>query len=97
MDPSHMVKLIRNRLASCGTFFDTSGNKIEWRYIKALYEYSQKQGLYTHKLTKKHMEWKRHVMNVRIAVETMSNSVADSIEYLMRQNIAEFQGTQKHY
>lgn len=59
MDPSHMVKLIRNRLASCGKFIDADGNKIEWRYIAALYEYSIKHGLYTHKLTKKHMEWKR--------------------------------------
>lgn len=92
LDPSHMVKLVRNRLASCGKFFDDDGNPIEWRYIVSLYKYSIKHGFHTHKLTKKHIEWERHSMNVRIAVETLSDSTANSIQFLMERNIPEFQG-----
>lgn len=92
LDPCHMIKLVRNRLASSGKFFDIDGNQIEWKYIVALYNYSINHDFHTHKLTKKHIEWERHSMNVRIAVETLSNSVANSIQFLMEQNIEEFQG-----
>lgn len=94
LDPCHMLKLIRNRLASCGKFFDTNGNQIEWRYIVALYEYSIKNDFHTHKLTKKHIDWEHHAMNVRIAAETLSNSVANSIQFLMERNVEAFQGTE---
>lgn len=92
LDPSHMVKLVRNRLASCEKFIDINGNQIEWRYIENLYKYSIKNDFHPHKLTKKHIEWKRHSMNVRIAVETLSDSTANSIQFLMQQNVPEFQG-----
>lgn len=94
LDPCHMLKLIRNRLASCSKFIDGENNNIEWRYIVALYQYSIKNGLHTHKLTKKHIDWERHSMNVRIACETFSDSVANSIQFLMDQNVPEFQGAQ---
>lgn len=95
LDPSHMIKLTRNRLASCEKFLDGAGNKIEWRYIVSLYEYSLANDFHTHKLTKKHVvDWERHDMNVRIAVETFSESVASSIEVLMNQNVPEFQGAE---
>lgn len=94
LDPCHMEKLIRGRLATCKVFYDVNGNKIEWRYIEALYEYSCKNDFRTHKLTKKHMQWERNSMNVRLAVETFSESVASSLEYLMKQGVPEFQGAQ---
>lgn len=40
----------------------------------------------THRLTKKHIQWYRNKMNVKLAVQTLSNSVADSIEYLDRHD-----------
>lgn len=89
-----MIKLVRNRLASCEKFLDGDGNKIEWRFIVALYKYSIENDFYTHKLTKKHMEWERHAMNVRIAAETFSESVASSIEVLMNQKVKLFEGAQ---
>lgn len=92
LDPCHMEKLLRNRWATCQVFFDANRNKIEWRYIVELYKYSCKNDFQTHKLSKKHIEWKRHSMNVRIAAETFSESVASSLEYLMDQNVEEFQG-----
>lgn len=95
LDPCHMIKLARNTLSNRKEFFAQSKkNKIEWRYIEALYNYSCKNGLKTHKLTKKHIEWKRHAMNVRLATQTFSNSVADAIQFLMGEGVPEFQGAE---
>lgn len=92
LDPCHMEKLIRNRWATCKVFFDGAGNKIEWKYIEDLHKYSCQNDFRTHKITKKHMQWERNAMNVRIAVETFSESVASSIEYLMEHKVPEFIG-----
>lgn len=94
LDPSHMEKLVRNRLASCEVSFDSNGNKIEWRYILQLYEFSNKNDFHAHKLTKKHIEWKQNAMNVRLAAETFSESVAGCIEFLMKQKFPGFEGAQ---
>lgn len=95
LDPCHMEKLVRGRWATCEVFYDAKGKKIEWRYIEALYEYSCKNDFKTHKLTKKHMQWQRNPMNVRLAVETFSESVASSIEFLMEQGVPQFQGARE--
>lgn len=94
LDPCRMEKLVRNRWDSCQVFFDGDGNKIEWKFIVELYKYSCNNDFRTHKLTKKHIEWKHLCMNVRLAAETFSESVASSIEFLMKQGIPEFQGAQ---
>lgn len=95
LDPCHMIKLVRNTLGTRKEFFVVKKEeKIEWRYIESLYQYSREMNVHTHKLTKKHVEWKRNPMNVRLAVQTFGNSVADSIQFLMEQNVPEFQGAE---
>lgn len=93
-DPCHAEKLVRNALASKKVIYDENGGKIEWRYFVSLYEVSKQNKLRTHKLTKKHMQWERVCMNVRIANETMSNSVANSLQFMMDQNHLEFIGAE---
>lgn len=95
LDPCHMLKLIRNTFSKRSVFYvGSKQRKIEWRYIEALYQYSLENDFKTHKLTKKHMQWTRNPMNVRLASQTFSYSVADSIQYLMEQGIPEFQGAE---
>lgn len=94
LDPCHMEKLVRNRLASCGVFFLKNGDKIEWRFIEELYKFSCTNDFRCHKLTKKHIEWRQRSMNVSLAVETFSESTARSIEYLMNLNVPQFQDAQ---
>lgn len=94
LDPCHMEKLVRGRLASTKFFVDGNEGKIEWKYIEKLHDYTVSHGLQTHKLTKKHIQWKSQSMSVRLAVETFSESVASSIEKLMQLNIPEFNGAQ---
>lgn len=82
LDPAHMLKLMRNCLGS-RNLVDADGGIIEWKFIELLYE-TQKNLTYNlgNKLTKEHMEWESRKMSVRLAGETLSNSVADSIEFL---------------
>lgn len=91
-DPSHMIKLLRNNLYNRKEFVDSEGGKIEWKYIKALVDFGEKNifGL-THKLTNRHIDFKNKKMHVRTAVRTLSRSTADSLEFLMRQNIPVFE------
>lgn len=90
LDPCHMEKLARNALATKGVFYDTENGKIEWRFIESLHKFSKQNFFPMHKLSKKHIQWNRNQMNVRLAVQTLSESVAKSIEFLMDQGHPEF-------
>lgn len=78
-----------------GFFVGNKKKKVEWRYIESLHEYSQQQSIRVHKLTRKHIQWGRNPMNVCLAVQTFSDTVADSLQFLMEQNIPEFQGAEE--
>lgn len=93
LDACHAEKLARNTLAGKEIIYEPNG-KIEWRYIQSLYNYSKNNELQTHKLTKKHVEWKSCKMNVRIACQTFSKSVADSIQFLLDQNYPDMAGAE---
>lgn len=82
LDPAHMLKLMRNCLGT-RNLIDADGGVIEWKYIELLQQ-TQESLSYNlnNKLTKAHMEWQSKKMSVRLAGETLSNSVADSIEFL---------------
>lgn len=92
LDPSHMEKLIRNLLGNHKELLTESGKKIEWKYFVELEKMSKGGNMLTHKLTKKHIEFKQNIMNVRIANETFSQSVADSMRILKNQNHPLFLG-----
>ncbi|KAL3186227.1 hypothetical protein MRX96_027953 [Rhipicephalus microplus] len=82
LDPCHMIKLIRNSLATMCYITDVDGNHIKWAYIKALEALQREEGLRLgNKLTKVHMQWEKQKMKVRLAVQALSASVADALEF----------------
>lgn len=90
-DPSHMIKLARNCVANNSFLMNKDQLRIEWNYFETLEEFRNKRGfIRTHKLNKKHIQYKNFKMNVRLAVETLSNSVANSMQYLQSQGYKEF-------
>lgn len=89
-DPCHMMKLIRNVLARKKVILDDNKLKIEWKYIVSLYNYTKKDSIRCHKITKKHIQWEQNMMNVRVAAETLSESVASCMEFLMKQHHPDF-------
>jgi hypothetical protein len=93
-DACHMVKLVRNCLGEKGEIYDDNGDAIYWRYIDELCKLQTEEGLrLANRLAKRHIDWRKHKMRVRVAVQTFSNSVADAIEYCMNTlQLPNFQG-----
>lgn len=82
LDPCHMIKLLRNALGDVGYIRDPSRGKIEWAYFVRLENLRVKRKYVTHKLNKKHIQYFRNKMNVKLATQTLSTSVASSMVYL---------------
>lgn len=58
-----------------------------------LVNYSGKENFgLTHKLNKRHLQFKDRVMHVRTAVETLSSSTADSLHFLKENGVKQFLG-----
>lgn len=84
-DACHMLKLIRNTFGQWQVLSDGDNQKIEWKYLEYLVECKEKNMLnLTHKLTRKHMQWYRKKMKVSIATQTLSESTANSMEFLLK-------------
>ena len=82
-DPCHMLKLARNALADYGSFVDCKGQSVRWKDIKDLQNLQQSAGLnLKNKLSSNHHRFQKHKMNVQLAAQTISSSVADAIEFL---------------
>jgi len=82
LDPCHMFKLIRNSFGDLGKFFDANGNAIEWEFIKTLHQLQEKEGLHLgNKLRAAHIDYHKKQMNVKLAVQLLSDSVADSLQF----------------
>lgn len=91
-DPSHMEKLVRNTLGNIQTIF-ADGQKIEWKYFVDLVNCSRQKNLgLGHKMNKRHIEWKYRKMHVRTAIETLSGSTANCMEFLKENGVPEFVG-----
>lgn len=93
LDPSHMLKLARNAIGSYKTLYDGENGNIRWRYFVSLETFRNEKGYaLAHKVTKKHIQWNRAPMRVRLAAETLSNSVANAMEFLETKGNQEFAG-----
>lgn len=88
LDPPHMLKLLRNCLAAKGELKDSDGNNIAWSYFEKLI--LTKSNLAAHKMTRKHLNYESNKMNVRLAAQTLSLSVAQSMEALLRSGDLNF-------
>ena len=93
MDNAHMVKLARNTLAK-HAMKNKDGKVISWSYIKELHSLQTKEGLrFANKLTAAHVdEWHRRKMKVKLAVQVLSQSVADALQFLLDQGHPNFAG-----
>lgn len=90
-DIPHMLKHVRNCLGENFFLRDKANRPINWVFIERLYR-SKKSDLTSHKLTKKHLDWEGNKMNVTLAAQTISNSVAETIEKLSSNGDNLFKG-----
>lgn len=82
LDPPHCIKLIRNCLAAKKSLTDENIDPICWLFFENLV--SAKGDLVSHKMTRKHIDFHSNKMNVKIAAQTLSFSVANSMELLLK-------------
>lgn len=93
-DPPHMLKLFRGCLKHHQLYYDDK--PIHWNFIKNLHEMQKQRNINLgNKLTDKHLNFHVMPMNVRMACETMSNSVADGIDQLRNDGYEEFEGSRE--
>lgn len=94
LDPAHILKSVRNSLASQKVLISPSGI-VSWDFIVKLHLLQQAEGLRAgNKLKRHHIEWDRHKMKVNIAAQTLSASVADALDFLREDlQLPEFQGS----
>lgn len=92
-DPPHMLKLFRNCLGDQKILHDRDGRTIEWKFIERLYR-SKENELASNKLTRKHIDWKASPMNVKLAAQTLSMSVSESINRLRLNGLKQFAGSE---
>lgn len=82
LDACHMLKLVRNCLASLGVIKHRE-NLIKWSFLEHLVDTQTSEGLHAAtKLRKRHVQWQREKMKVKLAAQTFSNSVADALLFL---------------
>ena len=71
---------------------DGENNLIEWEYMTLLHQVQLQEGLkFANKISRKHVEFHRNKMNVKIVAQVMS-SVATAIEFLMTSGYPGFSG-----
>lgn len=94
-DPVHMLKVVRNTFAH-HKLFDPEDREVNFKYVVALYEVQKEVGLnLRNKLQSEHIDYKRRSMNVRLAAQLLSRSVADDIDHCREVlRIEEFAGSE---
>ena len=81
LDVCHMLKLLRGAFTS-ELMTTPDGRVINWDYIKALNNLQEKEGLrLANKLKTSHVLWRNQKMNVKLAAQVFSCSVANALEY----------------
>ena len=94
-DVVHMLKLLRNMLASYKVIEWVDGS-IEWKYIESLQNLQENEGIKAaNKLSKNHVHFEMHKMKVKLAAQIFSSSVADAIDFCRDDlELAEFKGSE---
>lgn len=94
LDSCHMLKLVRNKIATKQTLYDGDGNEVCWQYLVDLVRMKDRGFGFTHKMNRKHINWEQRKMKVDVAAQTLSESTASSIEYLLKKGVTEFAGAE---
>ena len=92
-DTCQMIKLMRNLLCYYKTICHLEHqilHPIKWKDIEDLNTLQEDVGFtLANKLKRKHIIWTKHKMNVSLAAQTLSASVASSIDFLGKKFICQ--------
>lgn len=92
-DPSHMIKLVRKYFSEQQLYY--RGDKLRWDLLVKLADKQDTDNFEMgNKLSRRHINWKQTPMVVKLAAQTISNSVADTIEQLAEDKYDDFIGSE---
>lgn len=93
LDPCHMLKLVRKHFSSDQIYH--LGQLLDWNVLCLLSKRQCSDNFnLCNKLTRRHINWNEQPMNVKLAVQTISKSVADSLEQLRKDDYEEFKDSE---
>lgn len=81
LDPCHMIKLVRNYLKNEGVILDGQNREIKWKHFVDLEACRIEHNLVTHNIRKEHIDVEKK-MKVKLAVQLLSRSAANSFQFL---------------
>lgn len=82
-DPPHALKLIRNALGVYKIIMNADGKQVKWSHFENLVNIHTMEKLHPGcKVTKRHLDWRREKMRVKLAAQTFSDSSARAMQYL---------------
>lgn len=89
------MKLIRNHFESKEVLLYKE-DEIKWDFVKKLAELQDETGLHlANRLTKRHIEFRNSIMNVKLATQLLSRSVALAIKFCREElKLPEFVGSE---
>lgn len=93
-DPSHMIKNVRTTLSKYD-LIDGEGRTIKYEYFEKLLKLQEKLDYkIVPKLTYDHVFFDKKPMNVRLAVQLLSNTVANELQNCVNKKIEGFEGAE---
>jgi hypothetical protein len=79
-DPCHMIKLVRNAFSDYQYFIDEFQREIKFDFIQKLHALQDEELFYlANRLRANHIYYKTKIMNVKLAAQLFSASVAESL------------------
>ena len=91
LDLCHMMKLVCNTLGDKKSIVDGDDIFIKWEFIDSLHKLQVQEGLhFANRLRDRHIAWHKNKMNVRLAAQLLSESVATSLEFCSQEKISGF-------
>ena len=83
IDACHVLKIVRNMFEAYSVLSSPSGT-IRWSHIQKLHAVQTSEGLHlANKLSGRHVNFKKQVMKVSLAAQTLSSSVGKALQFLM--------------
>ena len=80
LDPPHLLKLTRNTLGDNKILINSEGQPIKWAFVERLHDLQVRHGIHlANKVRKKHIDFAKNRMNVSLAAQVISKSLANAI------------------
>jgi len=93
LDVCHMLKLVRSTFCEKKSLVDGDNQFVDYQFIEKLHTLQNTEGLNLgNKLRSSHMLWFKKKMNVKLAAQLLSESVAQSLQFCRDENLPGFDG-----